>query len=76
MKKNKILNRVLNDIEKSKNDKAKTTKHSVYVSGVLENEDNTRNQILDRVLNDVERSKSGKAKTTKHSVYVSGVLED
>ena len=62
--------------EKSKNDKAKTTKHSVYVSGVLENEDNTRNQILDRVLNDVEKSKSGKAKTTKHSVYVSGVLED
>ena len=74
MSKNKILNRVLNDIEKSKSKKADTTKHTVYVSGVFEND--TKNKILDRVLKDIEKSKSKKAETTKHTVYTSGVFED
>jgi len=42
MTKSKILDRVLSEVAESKKSKASTTKHSVYVSGVFEENKNTR----------------------------------
>lgn len=51
---------------------AETTAHSVYVSGVFEQD----NSVLSRVLREVKNAETNCAETTAHSVYVSGVFED
>lgn len=72
MENSKVLNRILNEVKNAESKSAETTAHSVYVSGVFEED----NSVLSRVLKEVKNAESNSAETTAHSVYVSGVFED
>ena len=66
-----LLKRVLDEVKNAESNAANTTAHSVYVSGVFE-----ENNVLNRVLNEVKNAENNAANTTAHSSYVSGVFEE
>lgn len=72
-----ILDRVLKEVRSAElsGTSAITTEHSVYVSGLFENE--AESEVLSRVLAEVRSAESSEATaiTTEHSVYVSGLFD-
>ena len=71
MQKNTALERVLEEVKQA--DVAGTTIHSVYTSGLIEDEV-AGSPALSRVLEEVKKADVNN--TTIHSVYTSGLIED
>jgi len=65
-----ILNRVLREISENQKTDA-TTMHSVYTSGLIDDESPVLSRVLDEIKNTTQSDQ-----TTMHSVYTSGLIED
>jgi hypothetical protein len=71
---NRVLERVLNEIQGASDAETIRASHSSFVSGVFEQAP-AGNQVLARVLNEIQGAASSETVRASHSSFVSGVFE-